>query len=145
MHGTYDRAGAAATDHREDYRPEIGDGMQKAIARAWTDDAFKQELIADPHRAFADLGVHFPDHVNLEFYDDPSAQPGDWSSIGKGDGLVMRVPIPPAPGDGALSAEDLEGVSGGAACCCFTCCSCTGTALSLREELETGGQDSAWY
>lgn len=125
---TWTRAGGQATDTKDDYKEEVSDAMHKVIAQAWADGSFKQELISDPHKAFSDLGVHWPDHYNLEFYDDPSAKVGDWSTVGKGQTAVLRIPIPPAPSNGQLSAEELEAVAGagGDCCCCTGLCTCTG-------------------
>lgn len=125
---TYTRAAGAATDHKDDYANEVGEAMQQVIGKAWADADFKAELISDPHAAFAELGVHWPDHYNLEFYDDPSAKIGDWTTVGRGQTGVLRVPIPPAPSDGAVSADDLAAVggAGGCCCCCTGLCTCTG-------------------
>jgi hypothetical protein len=125
---TFERAGGAATDVKEDYKEEVSEAMQKAIARAWSDGDFKSELIANPTQAFADLGVHWPDHYNVEFYDDPSAKVGDWSTVGKGQTAILRVPIPAAPAGGKLSTEDLDAVAGAGdnCCCCTGLCTCTG-------------------
>jgi hypothetical protein len=112
----------------DDYRDEVHDAMQKVIARAWSDDAYKSELISDPHKAFTELGVHYPDHYTLEFVDDPSAKVGDWSTTGKGQTAVLRIPIPPAPEGGSVSEEELAAVGGAGedCCCCTGLCTCTG-------------------
>lgn len=125
---TYKRAGGAATDHKDDYQDEVNAAMQKVIGRAWADAAFKAELISDPHAAFAEIGVHWPDHYQLEFYDDPSAKVGDWTTVGRGQTGVLRIPIPASPEGGAVSADDLAAVGGaGTQCCCCTgLCTCTG-------------------
>ncbi len=125
---TYTRAAGAAPDPKDDYAAEVGDAMQKVIGKAWADSDFKASLISDPHATFAALGVHWPDHYDLEFYDDPSAKIGDWSTVGKGQTAVLRIPIPPAPADGVVSADDLAAVggAGGCCCCCSGLCCCTG-------------------
>lgn len=125
---TWERAGGAATDHKDDYAAEVNDAMHKVIARAWHDASFKQELISDPTKAFADEGVHWPDHYKVEFYDDPSAKVGDWTNVGRGQNGLLKVPIPPAPGGGKVSDDDLAAIGGaGTDCCCCTgLCTCTG-------------------
>ena len=125
---TFTRAAGAATDPKDDYQDEVSASMQKVIGKAWADPDFKSELISDPTRAFADLGVHWPDHYQLEFYDDPSSKVGDWSTTGRGQTGVLRVPIPPAPAGGSVSADDLAAVGGAgcACCCCSGLCTCTG-------------------
>jgi hypothetical protein len=116
-------AGAAT-----DYRDEVHDAMQKVIGRAWSDDAYKAELISDPHAALKELGVHYPDHYQLEFYDDPSAKVGDWSTVGKGQTATLRIPIPPAPAGGSVSDDELAAIGGAGdnCCCCSGLCTCTG-------------------
>lgn len=125
---TFERAGGAATDQKDDYQEEVNDAMQKVIARAWSDPSFKSELISDPVSAFAELGVHWPDHYAVEFYDDPSAQVGDWSTVGKGQQGVLRIPIPPPPDSGSVTDDDLAAVGGAGTncCCCSGLCTCTG-------------------
>lgn len=124
----FDRAGGAATDHKDDYQHEVNDAMQKVIARAWSDPAFKAEVLSDPVAAFAELDVHWPDHYEVEFYDDPSAQVGDWSTVGKGQQAVLRIPIPPPPDSGSMSDDDLAAIGGAgtSCCCCSGLCTCTG-------------------
>lgn len=112
----------------DQYREEVHDAMQKVIARAWADDAFKSELLSDPHAAFEELGVHYPDHYRLEFYDDPSASVGDWATVGKGQTAVLRIPIPPAP-EGGVADDELAAIGGAGGdncCCCTGLCTCTG-------------------
>lgn len=124
---TFNRAGGAATDVKDDYKEEVDDAMHKVIARAWADPSYKSELIANPHGAFAELGVHWPDHYKLEFYDDPSARVGDWTTLGKGQSGILRIPIPPAPESGQVSDDELAAIGGaGSDCCCSGLCTCTG-------------------
>jgi hypothetical protein len=125
---TWNRAAGAASDYKDDYKDEVSDAMQRVIARAWADPAFKAELIADPHGAFAELGVLWPDQYDVVFYDDPTASVGEWTTEGKGQSAVLRIPIPPAPNSGELSDDDLAAVGGaGSDCCCCTgLCCCTG-------------------
>lgn len=125
---TYERAAGAATDPKDDYAEEVNEAMPKVIGRAWHDPEFKKELIANPYKAFADEGVHWPDRYKVEFYDDPSAKVGDWTNVGRGQTGVLKVPIPPAPASGKVSEDDLAAVGGaGTDCCCCTgLCTCTG-------------------
>jgi hypothetical protein len=34
--------------------------MQQIIAKCWSDEAFKEKLVADPHATLAAEGVHIP-------------------------------------------------------------------------------------
>jgi hypothetical protein len=91
-------------DIKSDYKEEVTKAMQIAIARAWVDPTYKAALIADPAAKLAEFGVYFPDQYKLEFYDDPTARIGDWTSTGKNQTAVLRVPIPAAPPGGNVSS-----------------------------------------
>lgn len=121
---------AANIDVKADYKDEVAKAMQIVIAKAWMDPAFKNELIAAPRSKLAQLGVHYPDHYQIEFFDDPSARIGDWTTLGKNQTAVLRVPIPPAPAGGNVSSDDLEMLASAAddCCCCTGLCTCTGAA-----------------
>ena len=117
-------------DIKADYTGEMNMAMQKAIGRAWADPAYKKQLLADPMKQLAELGVYYPDQYNVEFYDDPSAKVGDWTTTGKNQTATLRVPIPAAPAGGNLSTDDLKMLSSAAdnCCCCTGLCTCTGAA-----------------
>ena len=58
-----------------------------------------------------------------------NAKIGDWSMQGKGMTATLVYPIPAAPGEGELSADELASVAGaGNCCCCSGLCTCTGAA-----------------
>jgi hypothetical protein len=121
--------GPQKLDVKADYKNEVTLAMQNAIARAWADRQYKQQLIANPAKQLADLGVYFPDRYDIEFYDDPSAKVGDWATTGKGDTSTLRIPIPPAPAGGHLAADELIAPHAAADDCCCSClCCCTGAA-----------------
>jgi hypothetical protein len=121
---------AQKTDVKTDYTGEMNTAMHKAIARAWSDPQYKKDLIANPTKHLAELGVHYPDQYNVEFFDDPSAKVGDWSMSGKNQTSTIRVPIPAAPAGGHLSTDDLKMLAAAAddCCCCCGLCTCTGAA-----------------
>ncbi|MEI6622626.1 MAG: hypothetical protein WCP28_12040 [Actinomycetes bacterium] len=98
---------------------EFQSGIEKAIAQAWVDDAYKSELISTPSAALSELGVTLPDSLTVEFYDGPEAALGDWSMDGHRDSGTMRIAIP-APPAGAMTEDQLAAVggAGGSACCC---------------------------
>jgi len=106
---------------REEWRAVVG----RLIARAWADEDFKRALIADPHPHLHAEGLIFPESYTVEFYEDPLADLGDWSSVGRGHQAVHRFPIPPRP-DQADLIVDLGGPDGGSVACCSPCASCTG-------------------
>ncbi len=83
------------------------------VRRAWADEAFKAELIADPVSALQRLGVNVSDGHRVEFYDDPTATIGDWTSTTEGDTTIVRVPIPARPQGDTASTAELAEISGG--------------------------------
>ena len=68
------------------------------VAKALQDEAFKQELIADPAATLAAAGVALPAGVTLKVVED-TAQ--------------VRHLVLPAAGGGRLSESELAGVAGG--------------------------------
>ncbi len=92
---------------------ETRNAVTQLIQRAWADEAFKVELIADTDAMLRRLGVRILVGHRIEFYDDPTARIGDWSSIERVTAMIVRVPIPARPeGEAVLSAELAE-ISGG--------------------------------
>lgn len=113
-------------DEFSQFRAEWENAVGRVIARAWIDQEFKKALISDPTSALHDEGLVFPDRYVVEFYDDPSAQPGDWHSVGRGSKAIHRFPIPAMPAEALLHAEALGAVDASALACCCPCASCTG-------------------
>lgn len=113
-------------DDFSQFRREWEDVLGRVIARAWAEEDFKGRLLDEPTAILHEEGLVFPDRYVVEFYDDPSAQPGEWHSIGRGSTAIHRFPIPPRPDAGALSAESLGVVDESALACCCPCASCTG-------------------
>lgn len=75
--------------------------VQKVIARAWTDAAYKAKLLKDPRRALADAGIDVPEGTNVRVVENTAD--------------TVHVVLPLAPGDaGQVAAEELERVAGGA-------------------------------
>lgn len=113
------------TDDLGEFRQEWHDVIALQIAKAWLDPEFKADLIANPKPHLHAAGLYFPDRYEVEFFDDPTAQPGDWHSVGRGAKAVHRFPIPPSPEE--LDANDeILGIDASALACCCPCASCTG-------------------
>jgi hypothetical protein len=114
---------------------EVHDAWYKIIARAWSDDAYKQELLDDPKAALQEMGV---DTIggqpvtlagfNIKVVEDPNATAGDWHIVGKGMDATCVVALPPRP-SASMSESELESVAG-AGCCCSSSCCCCGTSTS---------------
>ena len=70
----------------------------KAIAQAWSDEAFKAKLKSDPSSVLAELGAEVPAGVTVKVVENTA------------DTYYLVVPIAP---EEELSEEDLVKVSGG--------------------------------
>ena len=71
----------------------------KVVARAWSDPAFKAQLLADPNAVLVAAGASVPPGVKIRVVENT-------------DTLVHLV-LPPRPADGELSDAALERVAGG--------------------------------
>ncbi len=71
----------------------------RAIARAWSDAAYKQRLLSDPAGALGELGVEIPEGVSVKAVENTAGS------------VYLVVPAPPS--DGELSDEALDQVAGG--------------------------------
>ena len=81
----------------------------KLVARAWTDEAFKAKLLADPAAALKEAGIEVPDGMTVKVVENTDT--------------VFHLVLPPKP-DVELSDEDLEELAaGGEYKCGVACCS----------------------
>jgi hypothetical protein len=71
------------------------------IAKAWRDEAFKQELISNPNAVYArELGEQLPENLNIRIMEETS------------DTIYLALPTTPQVSE-ELSEEALESVAGG--------------------------------
>ena len=80
---------------------EQGNPYGQLIAKAWTDEAFKARLKADPKAAMKEVGMDVPEGVEIEVVESTQEK--------------AYLVIPPKP-VGELSDEDLDQVAGGSSC-----------------------------
>ncbi len=81
---------------REQYE-ERAQVYSRIVVKAWTDEAFKQRLLADPKATLQAEGLSFPEGAEVR-------------AVENTDRLVY-FPIPPKPA--GLSTEQLSGMAGG--------------------------------
>ncbi len=74
--------------------------IAKAIARAWTDAAYKAKLLGDPHAALAEVGVE--------------VQAGTKIKVVENTADTRHIVLPVAPmRTGEMSGDELEKLAGG--------------------------------
>jgi hypothetical protein len=82
-----------------DARTEL---MEKIVTRAWEDESFKKELLADPGKAFEKVtGVKIPDDITVVAVEDTPRK------------LHLVIPMRPADPNRTLTDAELDSVSGG--------------------------------
>ena len=70
--------------------------MQQIIAKCWSDEAFKEKLVADPHTTLAGEGVEIPEGVNINVHSNTAD--------------TFHLVIPAMPEDVELSDKELDEV-----------------------------------
>jgi hypothetical protein len=68
--------------------------MQKVIAKAWTDEGFKQKLISQPSETLRDEGMDVPQGVELRVVESTEK--------------VVYLVLPPKPSSDEISHEQVE-------------------------------------
>jgi hypothetical protein len=76
------------------------------IAKTWSDESFKQRLLANPAATLKAEGFEMPAGVEVRVLENSEK--------------AFYLVLPPKPATGELSDEDLENVAAGA-CYSFTC------------------------
>jgi hypothetical protein len=78
------------------------------VARAWSDEAFKRRLLAEPSAVLREQGMDVAPGVEVRVVEDAAR--------------LRHLVLPPRP-EGELSEEQLEQAAGGSGCAC-TCQNC---------------------
>ena len=81
----------------------------KAVARAWTDPAYKEKLLGEPRAALAEAGIDVPADMGVQ--------------VKEGTAETLHLMLPPPPEGEISDAEALEATAG---VCSLCCCSCGG-------------------
>jgi hypothetical protein len=76
------------------------------VNKAWTDDAFRAQLTANPREVLSAYGAQIPPGVDIEVMEDGSDK---WHFV-----------LPAAPEEGEISDSDLMGANGGTTKCCVS-------------------------
>jgi len=75
--------------------------IAKAIAKAWTDDAYKAKLLDNPHVALSEVGVDIPADTSIKMIENTAD--------------TTHIVLPVAPVNAVqLSPGELEKIAGGA-------------------------------
>jgi hypothetical protein len=82
----------------------------RIVARAWTDPAYKQRLLADASAVLREEGMAVPPGVQAKVVEDSNT--------------LVQFTLPPKPGDQELSEEELNNVARGFTVGCGGCISC---------------------
>jgi hypothetical protein len=89
-----------ATDPR---RREQARKWGQVVARAWSDEAFKRRLLAEPGAVLREQGMDVPPGVEVRVVENTDT--------------LIHLPLPPKPAAGELSEEQLDAVAAGASPC----------------------------
>ena len=82
--------------------PDLNDfriAYAKAVAKAWSDTAYKEQLLNDPRAALASAGIDIPSEVEISVVEDSDSK------------KHLVLPVPPAEGE--LAEDRLGAVAGG--------------------------------
>jgi hypothetical protein len=93
---------ASDRDRERDFAKKYG----QVVARAWSDPAFKDRLIADPAGTAREYDIHIPPGLDVRILEDTDS--------------VRHIVLPPRPSSQDLSDEQLEHVAGGGVCASTT-------------------------
>ena len=79
-------------------------GYAQVVAKAWSDDTYKEALLRDPRAVLGEAGLEVPTFFELVIVEDSADK--------------RHLVLPLGPEEGEIDEEALEGVAGGGLCCC---------------------------
>ncbi len=79
-------------------KDEFQKAYGKLVAKAWSDDDFKEKLLADPMIVFKESKIMLPDGIEVKMVENTDK--------------ITHFILPPAPSD-ELSDDQLAGAAGG--------------------------------
>lgn len=90
-----------------DATERFGVAYGKAVARAWSDNAYREQLLSDPKAALAEVGAEPPPGIELSVVENTPDR--------------MHLILPVRPAEGEVGDAQLAAVAGGigAAPCCW--------------------------
>ena len=83
----------------------------KIVAKAWSDETFKERLLKNPMEVLKENGVELPPGVQCKIYENSDKL------------LNLTLPLKPS---GQMSEESLQNIAGGASCNNSDNCGCHG-------------------
>ena len=120
---------------------EFIQNYSKIVAKTWVDEAFFDELVANPKAVLDENGLETPADADVRIVAVAANDTGEgtiegqharWEQgeeSGTYELYVSRKPDDFDPENVSLSEADLEAVAGGdvdvSCCCCTPCCCCT--------------------
>ncbi len=81
----------------------------QVVAKAWTDPKFKEQLLKDPTKTLATMGIEIPAGQKVEIH--------------TGSERIVHLVLPPKP-EGSISEQDLIKIAGGKYENCYGTANC---------------------
>jgi len=88
------QSGADVVGRTKVDREQFEKAYGRIIAKAWTDEGFKQRLLSEPTIVLQEHGIEFPEGVEFRMLESTSS-------------LIYLI-VPPRPGPEDMEVEDLE-------------------------------------
>ncbi len=87
---------------KKNKQEEFAKKWAQVVAKAWTDEKFKEQLLKNPAKTLATMGIEIPVGQKIEIH--------------AGTNKVVHLVLPPKP-EKDLSEQELSKIAGGAVTC----------------------------